>query len=57
LNVTDVLPAGIVTVVGAVTDEVSELVRVTVMPPVGAGPERVTVPVTTVEEPPTTVVG
>lgn len=57
MNVTDVLPAGIVTVVGAVTDEVSELVRVTVMPPVGAGPERVTVPVTTVEEPPTTVVG
>jgi len=56
VNVTDVLPAGIVTVDGGAA-EVLELASVTTAPPVGAGPEIVTVPVTIVLELPCTVVG
>ena len=53
-NVADVEPDGITTDVG--TAALAELeVRLTVMPPVGAGPLRVTVPVADV--PPVTVVG
>ena len=48
------LPAGIVTEAGIVTPELSEL-RLTVMPPVGALPATVTVPVEDV--PPATELG
>jgi len=51
-----VAPAGTVTEAGTPTEAVSEL-RVTTDPPVGAGALRVAVPVTTVVDPPTTVVG
>ena len=54
VNVALVAPAATVTVAGVWADELlSE--RVTITPPVGAGPVNVTVPVN--ELPPTTVVG
>jgi hypothetical protein len=54
VNVAEVAPAATVTLVGKPTDE-SPPDRVTVRPPVGAAPLRVTVPV--LEVPPTTDVG
>jgi len=45
VKVTLVLPAAIVTLAGTVATEVRLLERVTTAPPVGAGPESVTVPV------------
>ena len=56
MNVALIFPAGIVTDVGTVADKI-ELVRVMMRPPVGAGPVKVTVPVTAVVELPLTVVG
>ncbi len=53
-NVVDVLPAGTITEVPGLA-EPDELDRVTDAPPVGAAPERVTVPV--LEVPPVTEVG
>jgi hypothetical protein len=50
-------PAGIVTEAGTVASAGVELVNVTFNPPVGAGPERETVPVTAVFELPLTVEG
>ncbi len=50
-------PAGIVTVAGTVASAGIELVSVTFNPPVGAGPESKTVPVTAVFELPLTVEG
>jgi hypothetical protein len=55
VKVVDVLPAGTVTLEGTVATEVRLLESVTTEPPVGAGPERVTVPVEGVL--PLTVVG
>ena len=55
VNVTPVLPAGIVTEAGTVAAPVLLLVNVTTIPAGGAGPVRVTVPVEFV--PPVTVVG
>jgi hypothetical protein len=52
-----VLPAAIVTVAGTLAAAVFELDKPTTTPPVGAGPDIVTVPVTTVVELPFTVVG
>ena len=49
LKVADVLPAGIVIAVGTVAAGLL-VDRVTVRPPMGAGPVRVTVPVTVVFE-------
>ncbi len=54
VKVTDVAPAGIVTVAGRVALVESDA-NVMVSPPVGAGPVRVTVPVD--EVPPVTDVG
>ena len=54
VNVTLVWPAGIVTVVGTVA-EVWLLANVITLPPAGAGPEMMTVPVD--EVPPFTEVG
>ena len=54
VNVADVLPAGIVRVAGTVASW-ELLPRVTTMPPVGAAPVRVTVPVD--DLPPTTLEG
>jgi len=48
VNLADVAPAGIVTVAGTVAASGFELLRVTITPPVGAGPDRVIVPVTSV---------
>jgi hypothetical protein len=45
VKLADVWPAGMVTEDGTVASKVSELLRLTVRPPVGAGPERVAVPV------------
>jgi hypothetical protein len=56
-NVALDLPAGIVTLAGTLAAELSELARLTLTPPAGAGPESVAVPVTTVEELPFTEVG
>lgn len=50
-------PAAIVTVAGVVATALSELDRVTVAPEAPANPLRFTVPVTEVEDPPTTDVG
>jgi hypothetical protein len=55
LNVAVVLPAATVTEAGTVAVAVSLLAKVTVIPPVGAGPDSVTVPCETV--PPVTDVG
>lgn len=57
MNVPVVCPAAIVTVAGTVAALVLELARLMTSPPVGAGPEIVTEPVTTVDELPCTVVG
>ena len=54
LNVADDLPAGTVTVAGVEAASAFELLRETTSPPAGATPERVTVPVTAVEELPFT---
>jgi hypothetical protein len=54
VNVLEDVPAATETFGGTVAAVVLELVRVTVAPPVGAGPSRVTVPVTGV--PPGTLV-
>jgi len=54
LNVAEVCPAGMVTDAGTWAAALLEL-RVTVVPPAGAGPVRVTVPVELV--PPVTVLG
>jgi hypothetical protein len=53
-NVADVLPAGTVTVAATEADPIL-LESLTTVPPVGAGPVRVTVPVEA--SPPVTVVG
>jgi hypothetical protein len=45
-----VCPAANVTVAGTVAAGESELARATTIPPLGAGPDNVTVPVTTVVE-------
>ena len=55
-NVTVVAPSGTTTVAGADAAPTFDDVIVTVVPPTGAGPLRVSVPFTTVAEPPTTVV-
>ena len=57
LKVADVLPAGTTTVAGAAAADLLELDKEMVAPPVGAGPERVTVPVTAVVDFPFTVLG
>ena len=57
VNVPVVAPAGIMSVDGTVAADVLLLVGVTVTPPAGAGPDKVTVAVTTVLELPTTVLG
>ena len=54
VNVTEIFPAGTLTEVGG-TAEVLLLESLTAMPPVGAGPLSVTVPVE--EAPPVTAVG
>ena len=54
VNVTDVLPAGTVTVVGTIAEEWSEAIATTA-PPTGAGPLIVIFPVE--DLPPATVVG
>ena len=50
-------PAGTLTDARTVANLAFEELSETVCPPVGVGPVMVTVPVTTAEEPPTTVVG
>lgn len=50
-------PAGTVTLCGVVTAAWFDDARVTVAPPVGAGPSRLTTPATGVAEPPTTGLG
>jgi hypothetical protein len=55
INVVDLAPTATVTVGGTVATAVLLLVRATMMPPVGAGPLSVTVPVDGL--PPTTLVG
>ena len=57
MKVALVCPAGIVTVAGVLAALGLELASVITKPPTGAGPEIVTVPVTTVEELPCTVDG
>jgi hypothetical protein len=52
-----VLPDATVTVDGTLAAAVFELLRFTTKPPVGAGPLKVTVPVTAVVELPWTVLG
>ena len=52
---TDVAPARIVTLDGRVAMAGLALCNVTTAPPIGAGPDRITVPVTLA--PPTTVLG
>ena len=54
LIVADVLPAGIVTDAGRVAADALELDSSMVIPPVGAGPVKVTVPITFVAELPFT---
>jgi len=54
-KVTDVVPAGMVTLDGGVAMAGLELCNVIRTPPAGAGADRVTVPVTVV--PPVTVLG
>jgi hypothetical protein len=53
-KVAEVVPAGTVTLEGVVADELLSA-KATTMPPLGAGPERVTVPVE--ELPPVTLDG
>ena len=55
MNVALVLPAETVTLAGTCTTALLLLVSPTVLPPLGAGPLSVTVPVE--ESPPTTVAG
>lgn len=55
VNVTVAEPSGTVTLAGTVATEVRLLVRVTTIPPAGAGPVSVTVPVEGV--PPCTLAG
>lgn len=57
LKVAEVLPAAIVTVAGTVAAPELELARAIESPPVGAGPEIETVPVTAVVELPFTELG
>jgi len=57
LNVTVAFPAGTVTEAGVFAAEVSELDSVTIVPPTGATPAKVTVPVTAVVALPFTVLG
>jgi hypothetical protein len=57
VNVAVVFPAGTVTEAGTPAALMAELFRAIAIPPVGAGPERVTVPLTTVVETPFTVPG
>ncbi len=56
-NFTNVVPVGTVTVAGTAAAEGSELESETMRPPNGAGPERVTVPVTAVPALPLTEAG
>ena len=56
-KVAEVLPPGMVTEAGTVAAKVFELESLTTMPPVGAGPDSVTVPTTEVDELPTTLDG
>ena len=56
VNVAVVAPAGTVTDAGTLAADAFELERVTTVPPAGATAFRVTVPVTTVVEPPFTEV-
>jgi hypothetical protein len=55
VKLAEVCPAGIVTEAGTVASDVSELLRLTVMPPAGAGPLIVAVPVELL--PPSTELG
>ena len=55
VNVAVVAPSGTITLAGTWATPVRLLVRVTAIPPVGAGPFKVTVPVD--ETPPLTVLG
>jgi hypothetical protein len=57
VNVTVDFPAGTVIVAGTVAAVVTELLRLTTLPPAGAGPESVIVPLTAVVELPFTVTG
>jgi len=57
VNVAVVAPAETFTEAGSETIEEFELLRLTAKPPTGASPERVTVPVTLVEDPPTAELG
>jgi len=57
VNVAEVAPAKTVTVAGTVATGVLELVSLIVKPPLGAGPDTVTVPITVDEELPTTLFG
>jgi len=56
-KVADDFPAGILTEMGVLAADVSELLTKTTDPPTGAGPLSVTVPTTLVEAPPVTVDG
>ncbi len=57
MNDAEVSPAGITTLAGSVAADEFELESATAMPPVGAGPESVTVTTTFVVALPFTVVG
>jgi hypothetical protein len=57
LNVAPVLPAGMVMLDGVAAIALLELASATTEPPAGAGPLRVTVPITIVWELPLTVPG
>jgi hypothetical protein len=56
-NVTDVFPAGTLTVAGTLATFGCDELKFTKTPPAGAGPFKVTVPVTTFVELPWTEVG
>ncbi len=57
VNLAELWPANIVTMSGTLSAEVSELISVILSPPVGAGPDSATVPVTLVVELPLTEEG